>query len=123
MVNGRNPRVDVGHPGFQRLPVWRSGRDVLELTGDFPARALELIELVGQFPTLRSESFVNRARARRATRGRNRRTDDGWRRCGWCRWNLLLAQSVLTVSAVGWPTPYLRFQRRDFFQWSLYCHR
>src|SRR5258706_15189113 len=93
MVNGLNPRVDVGHPGFERLPVRRSCSDVLELAGDFPARALELIEQVGQFPTQRSESFVNRARARRATRDRNRRTDDGWRRCVWYAWDLVYSQS------------------------------
>src|SRR5258706_11444104 len=123
MVNGLNPRVDVGHPGFERLPVRRSCSDVLELAGDFPARALELIELVGQFPTLRSESFVNRARARRATRGRNRRTDDGWRRCGWCGWSWFLDQSVLTVSSVVGPTRNLRFQRRNFFKGSWSCYR
>jgi len=123
MVNGRNPRVDIGHSGFERLPVRRSGRDVLELTGDFPARALEIIELVGQFPALRSESFVNRACARCATRGRNRRGNDWsrcWSRCGW-RW--LLDQSVLKVSSVAGPTRNLRFQPVIFFKGSSPRHR
>jgi hypothetical protein len=76
---------------------------------------LEIIELVGQFPTLSSESFVNRARTGCATRARNRRREDDWSRCGWGGWSLILNQSVLMVSSVAGPTRNLRLLWGNFF--------
>ena len=124
MVNGRDPRIDVGHPCCKRCPVRRPCRDVLELTSNCLTCAFELIELVRQFLTLRSESFVNRVRARRAAPGRNRRSEDDWSRC-WsrCGWRWLLDQSVLKVSSVAGPTRNLRLQPRIFFKGSSPRHR
>lgn len=67
LVDAFNSRIDVGQMALERLSFWSDGH-VFELAGDVTARALKLLELVGQLSTLRSESFVNGARARRTAR-------------------------------------------------------